>query len=49
MIHAHSILAVSDGIIKQSIEREVDADFRLRVGQWLRLTYCTALLSSAAR
>ena len=30
MIHAHPVLAVSDDIVKQSIEREVEADFRLR-------------------
>ena len=30
MIHAHSVLAVSDEVIKQRIEHEVAADFRLR-------------------
>ena len=30
MIYAHPVLAVSDEIIKQSIEHEVEADFRLR-------------------
>ncbi len=30
MIHVYPVLAVSDGVIKQSIEQEVAADFRLR-------------------
>jgi osmotically-inducible protein OsmY len=30
MIHVHPVLAVGDDIIKQSIEHEVAADFRLR-------------------
>jgi hypothetical protein len=30
MIHVYPVLAVSDDIVKQSIDREVEADFRLR-------------------
>ncbi len=30
MIHAHPVLAVSDEVIRQNIEHEVAADFRLR-------------------
>jgi osmotically-inducible protein OsmY len=30
MIHAHPVLAVSDEVIRQNIENEVAADFRLR-------------------